>query len=1397
MQLLYPYGDGSPVRIPPPSSRVPPPAYLPLLEDFFTLIIQIITETLPLPTKENTRRTIERELAHRLAAGCKVHSRIIEASCPMLDVSEMEVTNVMYDISDVTQGTEGVRLFNLNAASASLYDPTFWHLSVKEHQIAEEKVVEILAPELRNCDEFGRPVVTPPPPPHPLFTYTRSLLDCYVLSTLCNRILFSFVTFSDLKDHATFFNDRNIDESSKATFRSLRLYLDKLQEGMRIDVSSNNIYNHLFLKPSVLLISRVIHILTLQLHCCTSLPFGFKESVIMLRLVSELEPSLGTLYGPGMKWVISEYERRFENSIASSNDECIRPESEYLDDGGEDGSAVAEQVDDAVSSSCITAKVSSSSTSVLDTATGPKASRERMMAFLARQAASFSKLLDEEDLEDDDESIAPASKLSGESKECSPRCIMCHEQSIAEDSLAFVGFAQRSTILSNGIVSNSQHDVLRRQYIVCAPQGCPVRSEFNVNSQKLAILPKGAVCMVLCEVFNGSVHIVSPITGWATILDCLVPLKTFAWSEWGRARPHVSLCGHAIHIKCWDAYYALTSQRCESDVMHRMKMSVNLNRSEFLCPMCKRISNLLVPYIDHSSDDTETQKCKISVDSSSNTVLKWAFAGNVDNDDITSIESVDEDRKEDNHPRLTLQQSRESMTTDRTGPLSIIRYALLEGARKKKKCSFADLKRCAEGLFTASTPPWAPKREIREMFGMSLDHIVVLWSSLGYSVASIESSVRASSKVPIEVPDIRPFSHCVSEVFTGFMMQPAADTFITGLADMLEGKNIQQYFPIDPNARVLDSDATIYTLPYPVVWEAEPFNAGDPSKCGFVSKERNIQIADCYGSGFYCCKPNTLVLVKFVPLPLLSWDLLCLSSCVGSIAGPSATRIMCVARLAQALIEPYMCLWGNVSTTSGNEESDEDGEGEDIKAEVNALSYLRSKLAESAGLAIHPRAPTGTCLSHSIRKAITPFYRTVVLLTETMCNRAISLSMCHLSVNDCLHTLGLPNLTTLASNPRCIDLCTKWGQQYRHAHNHTETDVVNAAFDSVPLDVRQPSPGNGSINFIGPPLDVGGANVMDIKEDKECCESSDDESDTVEVNINQDDDLIGNSTMFHELVYNLGFRSVESELSNEGSEFQDVSRERSASGRVRASGVELGDNVIAENHDVCCHRHSLIHSRMEIQRVPSLSNLALRKYVAKQIVPAMGNLTGGIKPCRWEMSELFTDSSTEGLSLTLRLCDLSHLGVGSSDRPSLLGLPKSYVELYLMISAVNGTDPSNERENAICLICGEILIVGSDEGFRIGACTLHAWHCGSGCCVFFLVQRCVVLLMRDSFAAYYGSMYVDEYGEEDTWVRRGRPLHLSATRYATLCCLYLTHQVAEEVCRRRSLTNKVIRNGYF
>ncbi|CAN0161036.1 unnamed protein product [Ectocarpus sp. 4 AP-2014] len=226
-------------------------------------------------------------------------------------------------------------------------------------------------------------------------------------------------------------------------------------------------------------------------------------------------------------------------------------------------------------------------------------------------------------------------------------------------------------------------------------------------------------------------------------------------------------------------------------------------------------------------------------------------------------------------------------------------------------------------------------------------------------------------------------------------------------------------------------------------------------------------------------------------------------------------------------------------------------------------------------------------------------------------------------------------------------------------------------------------------------------------------------------------------------------------------------------------------------------------------------------------MPHLGSLTGGQ-----------TTPDLTGKPLKGVVFDLSHLGVSSQDNHDLVELPESYTELYGLAksphasaAAAEGAAAGLETDPAVCLVCGQVLAAGAKGMGHVGECTLHARECGAGVGVFFLVQRrvespwfgfgrertvqccyvscasaalgvwlflqCVVLLIRDSRGAYYPSIYLDDHGEEDAQLRRGRPLFLNKHRYDSLKQLYLRHKVAQEVSAIRASSDRVIRENYY
>ena len=78
--------------------------------------------------------------------------------------------------------------------------------------------------------------------------------------------------------------------------------------------------------------------------------------------------------------------------------------------------------------------------------------------------------------------------------------------------------------------------------------------------------------------------------------------------------------------------------------------------------------------------------------------------------------------------------------------------------------------------------------------------------------------------------------------------------------------------------------------------------------------------------------------------------------------------------------------------------------------------------------------------------------------------------------------------------------------------------------------------------------------------------------------------------------------------------------------------------------------------------------------------------------------------------------------------------------------------------------------------------------------VVFLVQ---MVLIRNRFAAYYPSPYVDHHGEQDWGFRRGMPLSLSEARYQQLAAVWARHKVAVEVTKERNTKDSIIRQNWY
>ncbi|KAG2531948.1 hypothetical protein JM16_000583 [Phytophthora kernoviae] len=116
---------------------------------------------------------------------------------------------------------------------------------------------------------------------------------------------------------------------------------------------------------------------------------------------------------------------------------------------------------------------------------------------------------------------------------------------------------------------------------------------------------------------------------------------------------------------------------------------------------------------------------------------------------------------------------------------------------------------------------------------------------------------------------------------------------------------------------------------------------------------------------------------------------------------------------------------------------------------------------------------------------------------------------------------------------------------------------------------------------------------------------------------------------------------------------------------------------------------------------------------------------------------------------------------GANRTRYLRSLPRPYVKFYSELAKRRCHSCHQfPARPAVCLLCGTLLCAANtcpsihlDKGgypdeANPGACTVHAKKCGRGSGMFLLVLEGAVLLVYWKLAAYVGSLYVDEYGEE-------------------------------------------------
>eukprot|EP01041_Mallomonas_annulata_P000556 gene556-1070_t len=306
-----------------------------------------------------------------------------------------------------------------------------------------------------------------------------------------------------------------------------------------------------------------------------------------------------------------------------------------------------------------------------------KEAQKKAMEAMQRQALSFSKQMISSDINDDEEGDGDGNSNMTDGttnksnnnlhpdisfEDISRECIFCHERT--GDPIGYLSCLQPSCVVTSSIQSGLDCPELNDIYRVVSLTGCPVFSAPSPHANELCRLPQGyhirtgrrdgrylqIQIQTETRVKDGDkkndVSGISAVTGWCPVFENgtgtttlsnslrgerhqqsssgsivvhLHPVISLCFRRHGEARVHVSRCGHMMHFKCYDAFYASRSMETngpnilidlDTDIEYgdkclsaaissRQTVAVDSSRGETLCPLCKCLINALLPHTPH------------------------------------------------------------------------------------------------------------------------------------------------------------------------------------------------------------------------------------------------------------------------------------------------------------------------------------------------------------------------------------------------------------------------------------------------------------------------------------------------------------------------------------------------------------------------------------------------------------------------------------------------------------------------------------------------------------------------------------------------------------------------------------------------------------------------------
>ncbi|XP_046801824.1 E3 ubiquitin-protein ligase Ubr3 [Lucilia cuprina] len=132
-------------------------------------------------------------------------------------------------------------------------------------------------------------------------------------------------------------------------------------------------------------------------------------------------------------------------------------------------------------------------------------------------------------------------------------------------------------------------------------------------------------------------------------------------------------------------------------------------------------------------------------------------------------------------------------------------------------------------------------------------------------------------------------------------------------------------------------------------------------------------------------------------------------------------------------------------------------------------------------------------------------------------------------------------------------------------------------------------------------------------------------------------------------------------------------------------------------------------------------------------------------------------------------------------QPKLLELPREYERLFTYYHERPCLNCYKvPKESSICLLCGTIVCLKQNCCAENECCEAvrHTITCGGGIGIFLVVTSTYIIVIRGRRACLWGSLYLDDFDEEDRDLKRGKPLYLSRDRFNLLESQWLSHKFA-------------------